>query len=175
MRKLILGAVGVTALATASMANATITLGSCVSAAGVCSVTNGATQSTIAFQDSNVPAGAYSGSIGFSNSLAGLYSIVVQSSTPGFLISSVTLDGISYGGAPAAVVGPLTGNLGVGSYTFAFSGTSPTPNGGAVSGNITFNLIPVPEPATWAMMLLGFAGIGIAMRRRVRPALAQLA
>ena len=25
---------------------------------------------------------------------------------------------------------------------------------------------PVPEPATWAMMLLGFGGIGFAMRRR---------
>jgi hypothetical protein len=25
---------------------------------------------------------------------------------------------------------------------------------------------PVPEPATWAMMLLGFGGIGVAMRRR---------
>lgn len=34
----------------------------------------------------------------------------------------------------------------------------------------------VPEPATWAMMLLGFAGIGVSMRRRRRPAgLAQLA
>jgi hypothetical protein len=30
----------------------------------------------------------------------------------------------------------------------------------------------VPEPATWAMMLLGFAGIGIAMRRRRDPTLA---
>jgi hypothetical protein len=28
----------------------------------------------------------------------------------------------------------------------------------------------VPEPATWAMMLLGFAGIGMAMRRRGRSA-----
>ncbi|HJP69050.1 MAG TPA: PEPxxWA-CTERM sorting domain-containing protein [Sphingomicrobium sp.] len=27
---------------------------------------------------------------------------------------------------------------------------------------------PVPEPATWAMMLLGFAGIGIAVRRSRR-------
>ena len=27
---------------------------------------------------------------------------------------------------------------------------------------------PVPEPATWAMMLVGFAGIGIALRRRSR-------
>jgi hypothetical protein len=33
----------------------------------------------------------------------------------------------------------------------------------------------VPEPATWAMMLVGFAGMGMAMRRRRNPALAQLA
>ena len=31
---------------------------------------------------------------------------------------------------------------------------------------------PVPEPGTWAMMLLGFGGIGMAMRRRRRPATA---
>ena len=33
----------------------------------------------------------------------------------------------------------------------------------------------VPEPATWGMMLLGFAGIGFVMRRKRQPALAQLA
>jgi hypothetical protein len=33
----------------------------------------------------------------------------------------------------------------------------------------------VPEPSTWAMMLLGFGGMGVAMRRRRKPALAQLA
>jgi hypothetical protein len=32
----------------------------------------------------------------------------------------------------------------------------------------------VPEPGTWAMMLLGFAGIGVSMRRRRKPVLAQL-
>ena len=31
---------------------------------------------------------------------------------------------------------------------------------------------PVPEPATWAMMLLGFGGIGFEMRRKNRAALA---
>jgi hypothetical protein len=34
----------------------------------------------------------------------------------------------------------------------------------------------VPEPATWAMMLLGFAGIGVSMRRRrPKPTLMQIA
>jgi hypothetical protein len=39
--------------------------------------------------------------------------------------------------------------------------------------NIAINA--VPEPATWAMMLLGFGGIGMAMRRRRQPTLAQVA
>ena len=41
--------------------------------------------------------------------------------------------------------------------------------------SVTGDRAPVPEPATWAMMLLGFGGIGLAMRRRRRPALAQVA
>ena len=35
----------------------------------------------------------------------------------------------------------------------------------------------VPEPASWALMLLGFAGVGVAMRRsrKSKPALMQVA
>lgn len=44
---------------------------------------------------------------------------------------------------------------------------------GSYSGVI--NLAAVPEPATWAMMLLGFGAVGFAMRRRRRPALMQVA
>jgi uncharacterized protein (TIGR03118 family) len=36
-------------------------------------------------------------------------------------------------------------------------------------------LLPVPEPSTWAMMLFGFAAMGLALRRRTSPALARLA
>ena len=47
-------------------------------------------------------------------------------------------------------------------------------NGGILTP-ITGTIRAVPEPATWAMMLLGFGGIGFAMRRRRQPVLAQLA
>jgi hypothetical protein len=44
-----------------------------------------------------------------------------------------------------------------------------------VTGNFTFYVQAVPEPATWALMLLGFGGIGLSLHRRRKPALAQLA
>ena len=46
---------------------------------------------------------------------------------------------------------------------------------GAFSGTVVFTQGAVPEPATWAMMLLGFGAIGWQMRRRRAPLLAQAA
>jgi len=37
---------------------------------------------------------------------------------------------------------------------------------GTYAGNYTPPVSPVPEPSTWAMLLLGFAGLGYVMRRR---------
>lgn len=49
----------------------------------------------------------------------------------------------------------------------AFNGVRISQAGGfAVIDNVKFGVGAVPEPATWAMMLLGFGGIGFAMRRR---------
>lgn len=41
-------------------------------------------------------------------------------------------------------------------------------NGYADGVIATAQLAPVPEPATWAVMLIGFVGIGMTMRRRRR-------
>ena len=64
---------------------------------------------------------------------------------------------------------------------FNWTGYDPTPGVfqfSAQGTNVTsFSLSAqaVPEPSTWALMLLGFGAIGVAMRRRRRPALAQVA
>ena len=54
-------------------------------------------------------------------------------------------------------------------YTLNFTG------GAGSNFNGTVNIGAVPEPGTWGLMLLGFGGIGMAMRRRQRPKLAQVA
>lgn len=46
---------------------------------------------------------------------------------------------------------------------------------GSFAGTLTFAAVPsVPEPGTWAMMLLGFGAVGFSMRRK-RPSLLQAA
>ena len=67
--------------------------------------------------------------------------------------------------------------------TLNLAGYNPTPGtfslttqgNGLVQTTFSASTAAVPEPATWALMLLGFGGIGMAMRRRRRPALAQVA
>jgi len=66
---------------------------------------------------------------------------------------------------------PITANV---QNTITVTGFSR--GGGSYGGNLTFTPAAVPEPATWAMMLIGFAGIGWQLRRKRSGAtLAQLA
>ena len=54
-----------------------------------------------------------------------------------------------------------------GNNTISVTGT--TGGNAAFSGNLSFaSMAAVPEPGTWAMMLLGFGAIGFSMRRRRR-------
>ena len=65
-------------------------------------------------------------------------------------------------------------NLSAGLRTLTVNGSVVGTSGnGSYSG--VLNIAPVPEPGTWAMMLLGFGAAGYAMRRRQRPAILQAA
>ena len=54
-------------------------------------------------------------------------------------------------------------NLLVGPLTFL---VADFPNDSGVSVEVNAEVRAVPEPATWTMMLVGFAGLGLLMRRR---------
>ena len=84
-----------------------------------------------------------------------------------FYASTVTVDGVAYSVNPQqfdfwGVVG-ATGQVTI------------TPNGGlGIVDNLT-TAAAVPEPATWALMMLGIGGLGFALRRRKAGTLAMSA
>ena len=79
-------------------------------------------------------------------------------------------------------LGPLWDNWAYFNYNFVANATSATLNfqqtaataGSGDTGidDVSISGGAVPEPATWAMMLAGFAGVGAIMRRRPRMSVA---
>jgi hypothetical protein len=62
-------------------------------------------------------------------------------------------------------------------YDFVATGTV-NQAGYRSAGNVLLGgllLTPAPEPSTWALMLIGFAGVGMALRRKTKLALPQVA
>src|SRR5438067_5886819 len=164
MRKVVLSLIGGSALLLASAANATISIVGCDSNLNSCSFSNSLSplQSTLAWEDSNVSSPTFSSFIDFSNDVGGNYWLSLTTSTPDLLFTSLSVTpitgsgSITYAGLPTSSITLLPGSLGIGSYHLSFGGNSPS--GGAESGNLTFRPA-VPEPATWAMMLLGFGAM----------------
>jgi hypothetical protein len=109
-------------------------------------------------------------------------SLLSPGSFPGW--TSPLNDNLFTDAAPYFDLGGLSFSAGGFSYNIYSTGSldlTCTDNGGHICGVGTQVSVraaqgAVPEPATWAMMLLGFGGVGFAMRRaRPKAALAQLA
>src|SRR5690242_11896770 len=91
---------------------------------------------------------------------------------------SVLLDGTAFNHTTAGSLDVFTlnpTNLTSGPHTFTVNGEIVSGPTASYSGTFNFNVLPVPEPATWGLMLLGFLGIGMVVRRTRRPVLAQVA
>lgn len=122
------------------------------------------------FQNEGINAGSFSDSFSFSYPSAGLGGATISSifsvnQNNNVDFTSVTLNGTAL-------------NIGVtGDVEFRFLNNLPVPAGlqsllvtgtsggnGSYAGTLSFGA--VPEPATWGMLIIGFGGIGMAMRRR---------
>jgi hypothetical protein len=65
--------------------------------------------------------------------------------------------------------GPTHFTFDGGSFDLFINDVDLTPGGSiALSGRTVGQIAAIPEPATWAMMLIGFGAVGVAMRRRKR-------
>ncbi len=214
MRRSILMALGATALATTSAANATAFVGStggcfgspCLTGSSTASITatpvGGGTGGTLTFNSGSfnvtdsggiAPIGTGTGTdtLGFFSLAPGTatqstfntpFTLFVTFTQPagtsgnGTFFSTITgsvNDGIAGGADIDFDNTPHLFTSAAGPFTLLVRDLSVT--NGAVNTPITGTIRAVPEPATWAMMLFGFAGIGFAMRRRRRPILAQVA
>jgi hypothetical protein len=172
MRKLALALAGTAALTFASAANATVALVSCtMNCQGPSTI---GTQTTIGYSDTGLDT-HFTESLSFLNDMSGIYSITLTTSTAAVNFTSAILsDGINSYDLHKIVddgtnefwsfVNPPnnTYTLGDGTYTLTIMGDNTGP--GSLGGTVTINA--VPEPAAWAMMLIGFGAIGASMRRR---------
>jgi hypothetical protein len=94
----------------------------------------------------------------------------------GTVLSGLTVIGVHWGNVPDSIFNPHNrGNVGNVTAFLEFNLTSPISsidivNNQGISGAVLYQTgTPgVPEPATWAMMILGFGAAGVAMRRRKR-------
>ncbi|NTZ42124.1 PEP-CTERM sorting domain-containing protein [Altererythrobacter sp. SALINAS58] len=126
---------------------------------------------TISFDEAGLARPTFMESLTFTNTLAGLYALTVDTSSSGVDFTSIFLSGSSgtfdlteaFDNGTVEFWQMSNVALDAGQYTLNIMGDNR--GTGSLAGTITIGQA-VPEPGTWAMMLLGFGAIGFAMRRR---------
>jgi hypothetical protein len=137
---------------------------------------------TIGFSDGNLSPDSFTELLTFTTDVSGLLNILVGTTTGenGDIndtdFSTVFLTGTGLNGQVAIPFSMGEPNesralnnlaVGQGTFTLSISGTPGSQNG-LLGGTVSFRQVTaaVPEPGTWAMMLLGFGAIDFSMRRR---------
>lgn len=177
MRKLVLGMVGAAALAMGTAAGATVTIDSSTMNATGPDIIGDIIR--INYQDGPGLDDPFVETLTFTNTDPGTYVLSLVTTFSSVDFTSAILTGPS-GPVNLAIQFDLptlerwtTSEVGLlaGQYTLTITGNAG--GDGQMGGHI--DIKAVPEPATWAMMLLGFGAVGFAMRRRRAPVLAQAA
>ena len=163
-------------------------------------VSGGACNALTPNPDSTACAGAYAGNLNNNNSIGDLnlaIDALVGSNYPNVTWASLEPTGALVTGNGDDATGTITfqqallgdvilsvhfGDAGTGLgdrtilylFNFATPTTTVALNTQGFSNAVYINT-PVPEPATWALMIIGFAGVGMTMRYRRRAKLPQLA
>lgn len=158
------------ALAMAPSANASVTitcpgLDAGAGFVGFCGFDE-ATQTGAFFSSFTAPQ-AFDDTFNITLSKAYRLSITLTNTLLGPNLSIATSELLSQPGS--AFVGAITGSgaannflLAAGTYTMHYAGSASGP--ATYSG--TIDVTAIPEPATWAMLLVGFGAVGYSMRRR---------
>jgi PEP-CTERM motif len=184
MRKMVLASLASMALVSASPALAGKSNKSVLTSVDDCSMecdgpATVGSETTIGFTEAGLAADMFTEWLTFTNDMAGVYSLTLDTSSAGIDFTSAIITGP---GGPYELDENVDNGtvefwslsnlfLEAGTYTLTITGDNNST--GSLGGTVTINA--VPEPGTWAMMLLGFGAAGYAMRRRRAPALAQVA
>jgi hypothetical protein len=123
--------------------------------------------------------GTCTGCVTMSNFTSASTNFLVYTATNNGLTTTLTLTSAVFTETPNLIGGFNLDIKGAGTATL--TGFSPTPGlfelttqsstgGGSFTFSSTTVVTPVPEPSTWAMMILGFVGLGfMAYRRKDKP------
>jgi hypothetical protein len=171
MRKMIFRAAlaaSVFAMAPAAYAAVTISTPTTVEAR------ENALRTSISFDESAVAVGSFTELLTFSSDIASTLIFTLGTSFAGvnftdvFVTQAGTSTRFDLTGARGANVNPeqLSGSFvaNPGTFTLNITGNNTGPGVGTLAGTVSMSA--VPEPGTWAMMLIGFGAVGYSMRRR---------
>jgi hypothetical protein len=180
MRKAVFGLIGAATLAMASAANATLLITTPTSVTVSGPSTTDTINYTFGYSDSDTNS-PFSETVTWMNDLAGIYGITLSTvattvnGPTDVDITAAFVTGTGIGSSIALGPNPFNTDLienyalagqalAAGTYTLTVQGTRGA--SGSFGGNVAFEAAALPEPGTWAMMLLGFGAIGWQLRRR---------